>query len=429
MVMVRSLAVTTGVDRGPERPPIVAMSLAHDAATVLPRADQRFWRMTAARADRLVRQPVVVLSLATVAALLVFVMATPRVLPILGGLVATLLIGIIGPWLSLAGLRGRLSFDAERCRVGDRVTYVATMTRFGRRLSQLPHVAWATTADVTSESASLVPRRRGRFPTKETGPTIESDWPFGIATARTALEVSRPLVVRPITHAVRFPVGVVMARRPGRDASTGLPGSAGDVLGLRDYRAGDSIRSIHWAQTARQGEVVVCERPGTAAPRVRIVLQGSRRDDAVPEPRLEAAVTVASSLVESWAARGADIDVCWTSATEGGVLLCPKDRRTLDATLDALACIEAVGETTCEPSRQVDLEVVILIVGNARATQTQEHPAATLADPSRANRRLFVTFEPLEGSDAIVVPASPSAAVHGVDKALAEIGHDPDATR
>jgi uncharacterized protein (DUF58 family) len=201
------------------------------------------------------------------------------------------------------------------------------------------------------------------------------------------------------------------------------------VLGLRDYRAGDSIRSIHWAQTARHGEVVVCERPGTAAPRVRIMLQGLRHDHDVPARCLDAAVTIASSLVESWAARGADIDVCWASSNGESVLLCPKNRRTLDETLDALACIEGVSETVLDGFRLVDLEMVIVIGGDACATSLREDPEAALSKRSRSTRRLLVTFEPMERADTIVVPASPPAAVAVLDKALAEIGHDPDSTR
>ena len=30
------------------------------------------------------------------------------------------------------------------------------------------------------------------------------------------------------------------------------PGNEGDVIGVRPYRHGDRLRSIHWAQTARR---------------------------------------------------------------------------------------------------------------------------------------------------------------------------------
>jgi uncharacterized protein (DUF58 family) len=355
-------------------------------------------------------------------------MATPRVLPLIGGLVATLAIGVVGPWISLAGIRGRLSFGTERCHLGDRVHWTAIIARFGRRPSYIPRVAWRTAAASTFGIDTLIPIRRGRFPPNGATPTIESDWPFGIVSARKPLAVDRTLIVRPVTTAVRFPVGVVTARRPGRDASVGLPGSAGDVLSLRDYRVGDSIRSIHWPQTARQGDVVVCERPGHAAPRVRIMLQGGDPRHEVPEASLDAGVTIASSLVESWAAHGADIEVCWTSAPDECVRHFPKDRRALDETLDALACIEAVSTTRPSGMRQVDLEVLILVDGDAHAILPQEHRMASSRVCARPTRRLVVTFDHEAIPDTVRVPASSSAAAV-LDKALGEMGHDPDTTR
>jgi uncharacterized protein (DUF58 family) len=390
--------------------------------------------------DRLVRRPVVVLGLAAAVALAAFVLATPRALPMLGGLLATLGIGVAGPWLSLAWLRGQITFGVARCRVGDRVGFDLALTRFGRPVRAEPVVAWHTACD--SDSETMSPRRRGRFPQPGAGPWLASDWPFGLVTARRQLEVPRPLIVRPRTSTVRFPGGMVAARRLGRDASVGLPGQAGDVLGVREYRPGDSVRSIHWTQTARRDEVVVCERPGTAAARVRILLDGSpgRGDEPGCEPckdaasaaaRLDAAVGVASSLVESWSARGAELEVGWTTAAGEPCLFRPRDRQSLDDTLDALACLESVGRPDApsvaateatgaiRASRPaIDLEIV-LDAGPQPATEGSRH---------RAGRRLVIAFVPAVGSDVIRLPAAADAAAM-LDRAFAEIGHDPDTTR
>ncbi len=39
-------------------------------------------------------------------------------------------------------------------------------------------------------------------------------------------------------------------------------GSSGEFLGVRAFRRGDSLRSIHWVQTARLDSLVVCDRSG-----------------------------------------------------------------------------------------------------------------------------------------------------------------------
>ena len=439
------------------------------------------WRERGGGLDGLVRRPVVVLGLAAAVALAAFVLATPRALPMLGGLLATLGIGVAGPWLSLAWLRGRMTFGVARCRVGDRVGFDLAVSRFGWPVMAEPDVAWLTARDSDPETVS--PDCRGRFPRPGAGPWLASDWPFGIATARRPLDVPQPLVVRPITSSVRFPCCMAAARRTGRDASVGLPGQAGDVLGVREYRTGDSVRSIHWTQTARRDEVVVCERPGTAAARVRIALIASTDRDDEPgcEPaaqvasaaaRLDAAVGVASSLVESWSVRGAELEVGWITAAGEACLFRPRDRQSLDATLDALACLESIGRlgnTGVEateavgPSgasgQDVDLEIVLdagpqpaTMLGHKSAAagcgdRRPRKPSAFSAvargksprglpfpptapefSGHRARRRFVVAFVPAVGSDVICLPAAADAAA-ALDRAFAEFGHDPDTPR
>ena len=388
------------------------------------------------RLENLLRRPAVVLGLAMAVAVAVFVLATPRALPMLGGLAATVVVGLAGPWLSLLGLRGRLCFAAERCRVGDRVACRARVTRFGRP-AQSPRVDWPADGGEDLAAGLVTPTRRGVFPKPGCGPVFTSDWPFGIVTARRPLALDRPLVVRPLTAAVRFPAGSVAARRSGRDSSTALPGTAGDIMGVRDYRPGDPARSIHWPQTARRGELVVCERPGSAAARVRILLIGDRDGraaDPAAEARLDAAVAVASSLLESWSARGADLELAWAGPDGRLTVFRLRSRPGLDEPLDAVACLEpaqlgpwpagsaATGDRLpagCDGHRQVDLEIRLL----AGLLPRQPPPPAL---PHEMACRLVVAFAPAAIPGAITLPASAAAAAE-LDRAFAAIGHDPDA--
>jgi uncharacterized protein (DUF58 family) len=388
------------------------------------------------RLESLLRRPLVVLGLAMAVAVAVFILATPRALPMLGGLVATVAVGLAGPWLSLLGLRGRLGFAAERCRVGDRVACRTRVTRCGRP-AQPPRVDWPADGGEELAAGHVTPTRRGLFPRPGCGPVIASDWPFGIVTARRPLAVDRPLVVRPLTAAVRFPAGSVAARRSGRDSSTALPGTAGDIIGVRDYRPGDPARSIHWPQTARRGELVVCERPGGAAARVRILLVGDRDGraaDPAAEARLDAAVAVASSLLESWSARGADLEVAWARPDGTATVFRPRSRQGLDAALDAVACLEPAqlgtgparhGAEGNRPqsgpdlNRHVDLEICLLA-----GLDPGQLPSPALTRDAAC--RLVVAFSPAAIPGAITLPASAAAAAE-LDRALAAIGHDPDA--
>jgi uncharacterized protein (DUF58 family) len=398
------------------------------------------WLAAVRRIDALLRRPPVVLGLATAVAVAVFVLATPRALPLLGGLVATIAFGVAGPWLSIVGLRGRLDFAADRCRVGDRMPQRTVITRFGHA-TVAPPVDWPAGVVRDVAAGVVVPTRRGLFPRAGRGPAIASDWPFGITTARRLLDVPQSLIVRPVTSPVRFPAGLVAARRPGRDASTALPGTAGDVIGVRDHRPGDPSRSIHWPQTARRGKLVVCERPGSAAARVRILLVGdaavAAEERPADETRLDAAVTVVSSLLESWSTRGAALEVAWARPDGTATVYRPRNRHGLDEALDAVACLEEVGpwpgdfetgDDNLSPTLPkflkkggrhllwADLEIY-LAVGCGRALAERA--------VSSTDRQILVAFEPVAIPGVIVLPASAAAAAV-LDRAFAEIGHDPD---
>lgn len=388
------------------------------------------------------RCPPVVIAAATVLAGTVFVLVTSRSLPLVAGLTAVLVIGCVGPWLAVAGVRGSITFDRRRCRVGEPVEATIEFAGgAGYRGLTLVDAGTGVIRD-RGRRVTLVPGTRGPFP--RVAPRVESDAPFGIVTARRSLRVERPLVAWPVTSPVRFPAALVDPRRHGRESSDRVPGSSGDVLGVRAYRAGDTARSIHWAHTARHDAVMVCERPGAGGPAVRLVVDRVAPpglSDAAWSATLDALVEVAASVVESWVPRGIAIDLEWSA----GVIHSPRERRGLEAALDALACLEpdrasaAAGPATARHRgpRGVDLEVWLTTPGRRTAF------TAAWAGPARATGRdpRLVLLVDAAGAAAahrsradvrgneieIVLPVARSAAA--LDRALAEIGHDPDAIR
>jgi uncharacterized protein (DUF58 family) len=395
--------------------------------------------------ESVARRPPVVLAAATLLAGTVFVLVTSRSLPLVVGLAAVLAIGCLGPWLAVAGVRGSIGFDRRRCRVGEPVeASIELAGGTGRRgLTLVDAETGAAAPGAGGRRVTLVPQVRGTFP--RVPPRVESDAPFGIVTARRSLRVTRPLVAWPVTMPVRFPAALVDPCRHGREPSDRVAGSSGDLLGVRPYRVGDTARSIHWAHTARHDAVMVSERPGTGGPAVRLVV-----DRAAPpglaagawSAALDALVTIAASLVESWVPRGVAIEMAWS----GAPLLRPRDRRGLEAALDALACLEpepaggAAGPRTVHPldrPQAADLEVWLTTPGR-RAAFT-----AAWSGPARAGGReprLVLLVDPAAVAGAsrprpavrrdgveIVLPVVRSAAV--LDRVLAEIGHDPDAIR
>lgn len=294
-----------------------------------------------------------VLGAATVAAWLCGLVLHPRVLALAGGLAMVLVLGVAWPWISLRGIRGSVSFERPRGQEGQPL---ATRLSFRNRA---PWGAWGLRlrfnggqADGSSPLAlahlggwrrgeiacSFVPDRRGEHPVG--GAWLVTGFPFGLREATRSLAVERPVLVWPRT----FPVGPI-PEEAGGDVSEGAtfrdrPGDAGDLLGVRSYRRGDPLRRIHWGQTARHGELIVCERQAAAAPRVQVVLDldSASHVGLGPGGSLEWAIRVAASLLDDWIGQGADAELVVGEHSISGRTGSTAARRR--AVLDAIARLE-----------------------------------------------------------------------------------------
>jgi uncharacterized protein (DUF58 family) len=75
-------------------------------------------------------------------------------------------------------------------------------------------------------------------------------------------------------------------------------GGAGDFMGVREYRRGDSPRHIHWSASAHHGALMVRELEWTSVTRVNLVLNLNAVDNCGEgrESTLEYAVKIAASI-------------------------------------------------------------------------------------------------------------------------------------
>lgn len=120
-------------------------------------------------------------------------------------------------------------------------------------LAQVPALSKAT------YRLAIQPEYRGRYPMQR--PMVTCAFPFGIWTAKRPLTHAQPVTVWPMLLSARGELEIVgkqLAETGGGDRAC----SHGDFMGVRDFRQGDSLRSIHWAQSARLDSLVVCERGG-----------------------------------------------------------------------------------------------------------------------------------------------------------------------
>jgi uncharacterized protein (DUF58 family) len=75
-----------------------------------------------------------------------------------------------------------------------------------------------------------------------------------------------------------------------------------DVRGVRPYRPGDPIRTIHWRSSARRGELVVREYDTAQAPDLVLVVEPWLPTTPTPCQRddLEAALSLAATIASNW---------------------------------------------------------------------------------------------------------------------------------
>jgi uncharacterized protein (DUF58 family) len=169
--------------------------------------------------------------------------------------------------------------------------------------------AWLVFRLAAGESTSGVARRtfprRGRF----SAPIrVTSAYPFGLLQYERPVPGGPELVVLPAVGVadpdglrqwlLRQAGGEGRARKVLRRVTT----DQADVRGLRAYRAGDSIRSVHWRSSARRRELMVREYDAAPAPDLVLVVEPwlPAEPTDLQLDRLEAALSLAATIVHTW---------------------------------------------------------------------------------------------------------------------------------
>jgi uncharacterized protein (DUF58 family) len=141
--------------------------------------------------------------------------------------------------------------------------------------------------------------KRGVF---ELGPLeLELTDPFGLARVTRVGSPVSSLTVHPKVDPIR--VRQVPAE-PHPDMRSPLPvlGRVGDEFyGLREYRAGDDLRRVHWASTARTDQLMIRQPENLLQGRMTVAvdLRSSVHDPATLEACLSAAASVIMAAVRA----------------------------------------------------------------------------------------------------------------------------------
>lgn len=186
-------------------------------------------------------------------------------------------------------------------------------------------------AEIVTE-ATFVARGRHHIDTFGVAATL----PLGLATGPEVESRGTRFIVwpRPLHVAgLDFESATRESARQSPRARTG--GVSLELLGLRPYRPGDSVRDLHAASWARIGEPVVRAYQAEERARVAIVLD----PDGSNEERLEGAVSVAAGLLIEAAEAGSEILLVVLDDDHPTPVVLGRGRGAVDAGLDVLACL------------------------------------------------------------------------------------------
>jgi len=230
-------------------------------------------------------------------------------------LLGALASGIVLAARSLAGLEVEVHAPAET-RQGDETPVDLVVHNRGRAarwgvVASDEHLggatAWVGTVRpgerVTVTTMRGAPRR-GEAHTG--GAQLRSAAPFGVAERRRHRPVDAATLVLPRTEPLG-PLAFIETTTSRETATRTEPrrGQGREYLSVREYRAGDPMRHVHWGLTARHGELMVREFEQERTPRLAIWVD-TESDDV---DRLDRCCTVAASIVDSATATGAGVRV------------------------------------------------------------------------------------------------------------------------
>lgn len=218
--------------------------------------------------------------------------------------------GLILPYLMLLCISLTVTSSERRGTVG----VALDLTIHARNRLPIPIPVWLRFAhdDFATQTSffvrpgkhvmhlKTVPHCRGEAELDRT--RVCCDSPFGLATASKAVGGSTDLLIRPRPIETECPDLNLHSEAMFVDSASIDRVGDGEPVGVRPYRRGDSIRLIHWKQSARHEQLIVRERDRSRLQVTTILLD---IDSAHYRNRedFETAVSIAAGLVQSLVAQ------------------------------------------------------------------------------------------------------------------------------
>lgn len=327
------------------------------------------------------KNPFWVLMLAIGGSLACGIFITPFVFLLTGLLVFVTAAGVALPWIAVRGISCHVMFDVPRTQVGrPAIVRLKVQNRWPIPvwgLSLIKGFAHDESTDgnegvalarVPGRSAveyswSFVPCRRGVYP--RDAAEVETGFPFGLYRAAKAVSVDGRLIVWPATVALDGMPDASQSQQTDDQYSDRRVGEFGDAMGTRLFRSGDSLRRVHWAQTARQQTLIVTERQAPAMSSVRVILDiwEGHHPPGFRDETIELSVGIAASICDSLHRQH-----CRVELIIGRTLMVAGDAASgFNRVMDTLAVADAQADKPAESSRRHGFEILVTTDAGYRA--------------------------------------------------------------
>lgn len=280
------------------------------------------------------------------------------------GLTATLvviaLLGTFWPYVSIRGIDCRVEFDKSRTKVGQSIPVKLIVTNrwpwpiWGLNLQQGFFVENTSEDGVAlrvisgwSQSEFIwdyAPTTRGVYPIDV--PRVDTSFPFDLSRSSKAVVCDQQLIVWPKTTQLRTIPDASESNHSEDRFTDKRAGDFGEMIGTRTFRPGDSLRRVHWSQTARQGQLIVCEHQAPAMTAVRLIVDVSRKHHVINSNMnsLESMIETVASVCQSLHLQHAYVECQIGTQT----YRCGESEASFRKLMDTLAKIPHSGVETTE---------------------------------------------------------------------------------
>jgi uncharacterized protein (DUF58 family) len=227
--------------------------------------------------------------------------------------------------------------------------------------------------------------RRGLF----TFPPIHltSTGPVGLFRTQRTLNLPDQLLIYPAYHPLKRLR--LLEQRGLSERQSRRVGTGGDVIGTREYRAGDSLRQIHWRSTARIGKLVVKEFADEEQLTLTIILDLAENGNLGRGKfsTFETAIRLAASF--GYYATHNDIPFYLIGTDQQGQL--PRMALSWWSALNLLAKVKNDGQTSlADLLRTLPISPVVVVLAS-RPTPAIARAMAALSQAGTRTLAIFIT--------------------------------------